>query len=70
MAIEQLQRVVVPVSQFHTVTPGQTLQHIATIHGVTPASILVANPGRMPGGVLIPGTRLHIPGKSHPNRIG
>jgi hypothetical protein len=39
-------------------------------HGVSIDALAVANPGKMPGGVLIPGTRLNIPGKGHPQRLG
>jgi LysM repeat protein len=59
-------RYAVPVSSYHTVVPGQTLAHVAKVHGVSAESIAghPANRGRVnPGGVMQPGTRLHIPGK-------
>lgn len=63
-------RKVVPVSQFHTVVPGQSINDVAMVHDVSIDALAVANPGKMPGGHLIPGTRLNIPGKGHPQRLG
>lgn len=68
--IVQRERKAIPVSQFHTVTPGQNLGHVAAIHGVSQEELMMANPGKIMGGRLIPGTRLNVPAKSHPFRLG
>lgn len=61
--IKQLPMYAVPVSQHHTVTPGQSLGHIANIHGVSQDEIAShpANRHLMGSGPLIPGTRVFIP---------
>jgi LysM repeat protein len=63
-------RVLVPVSSFHTVTPGQNLGHIATIHGLSINDLITANPGKIHGDAVYPGERLTIPNKTHPFRLG
>jgi LysM repeat protein len=70
MAIVQLPRFIVPVSSLHTVKPGESLGKIASQYGVSANALATSNPGAAPGGVLAPGTRLHIPTKTHPARIG
>jgi LysM repeat protein len=64
-------RTLIPVSQFHTVVPGQSLSDVARVHNVSVSNLIAANPGKiLPSTGLIPGTRLNVPGKSHPQRLG
>jgi LysM repeat protein len=64
MDIVETQKYTVPVDSRHTVSPGQTLDHIAQIHGVTVDQIL-QHPGnnhvQQFGGALMPGTRIWLP---------
>lgn len=52
-----------PLSRKHTVSPGQTIHHVAAIHRVSPDAILThpANRHLLGGGPLLPGMRLVIP---------
>jgi hypothetical protein len=62
MALTQMPRYAVAVSKKHTVTPGQTLGHIANIHGVSMESIVAHPQNRhlLGSGPLIPGTRITV----------
>jgi LysM repeat protein len=70
MAITSMPRAFVPISDKHTVVPGQTLADVARVHRITVNQLIQANPGKAPGGVLAPGTRLTIPTSRHPQRLG
>jgi LysM repeat protein len=57
-------RRITPVSNRHTVVPGQTLQHVAMVHGVS-ADDIASHPRNVQHNLatqpLYPGTRLFIP---------
>jgi hypothetical protein len=55
----------VPVSNFHTVQPGQSLQDVAHAYGVDPGTLAAHPRNRHIAGVVHPGVRLFIP-KSRP----
>jgi hypothetical protein len=69
-ALAQMPRYAVPVSMKHTVTPGQTIGHVANIHGVSQESLLSMPENRhlLGSGPLIPGMRIAIPftGRARP----
>jgi hypothetical protein len=72
--MEQLPRprVLVPVSNKHTVTPGQDWGHVASIHGVSQEDLKSHPENRhiVGSGPLLPGTRLTIPFMSrNPNGV-
>lgn len=60
-----MQRYAKPVSNMHTVVPGQSVADVGHIHGVSPGSIMSHPKNRHlfgGSGSVPPGTRLFIPG--------